>query len=175
VVPSGVRLDREAQVTFADNFKQSTHLGYLAILRIVLGCQFFYLGWEKVSGEFIHGQLLPAQLMRGVAKDPFAWHRAFIDGFVLPHSTFFTYLVAFGELAIGTSLILACLVRVSSSFGAFHNLNIFLAIALASGGAQLRLNLTFIFLHLVFVFASAGRSLGLDGILHRKFPRRRLF
>lgn len=162
-------------MSFLTNFRRSTSLGYLAILRIMLGCEFFYLGWEKVFGAFLQGGLLPAQLKRGVGGDPFAWHRAFINGFVLPHATFFSYLVAFGELAIGISLLFGCLVRVSSSFGAFHNLNIFLAISMATGGSQLRLNLTFIVLHLVFVFASAGRSLGLDGILHRRFPRTRLF
>ena len=41
------------------------------------------------------------------------WHRAFIEGFAVPHANFFS-----------------CLVRVSSIFGAFYNANISLAVAL---------------------------------------------
>jgi hypothetical protein len=28
---------------------------------------------------------LPRQLLNGIQKDPLAWHRAFIEGFVIPH------------------------------------------------------------------------------------------
>jgi uncharacterized membrane protein YphA (DoxX/SURF4 family) len=162
-------------VSLADNFKQNTYLGYLAIARIMVGYHFLSVSWPKLTGRFMGGEVLPQDLLTTVAKDPFAWHRAFIVGFVIPHSQFFTHLVAFGEFAIGLSLVFGCLVRISSSFGAFHNLNIYLAIAYANGGSQLGLNRLFIVLHLLFVFSSAGRSFGLDGLLRKRFPRCRLF
>jgi uncharacterized membrane protein YphA (DoxX/SURF4 family) len=84
-------------------------------------------------------------------------------------------LVAYGELAIGLSLLFGCLVRISAAFAAFHNLNILLAIAWANGGPQLGLNRIFIIMELVFVFAAAGRAWGLDGFLKRRFPRNPLF
>jgi uncharacterized membrane protein YphA (DoxX/SURF4 family) len=113
--------------------------------------------------------------MRGAPKDPFALHRSFILGFVVPHVHFFSYLVIFGEIAIGTSLLLGCLVRISSSFGAFHNLNILLAIGWGGPSSVMGINRTFIFLHLVFVLSSAGRVLGVDGFLHKQFPASILF
>jgi thiosulfate dehydrogenase [quinone] large subunit len=155
--------------------KQTTYLLYLAIPRIFVGYHFIGVAWAKLSRGFLNGKDLSAQLLQTVGKDPVGWHRHFILGFVLPHSAFFSYLVPLGELAIGISLVLGCLVRLSSLFGAFHNLNILFAIALASSGAQVAVNEIFIVLHLMFVFASAGRVIGMDCILKKGFPRSWLF
>jgi uncharacterized membrane protein YphA (DoxX/SURF4 family) len=114
-------------------------------------------------------------MMRTAPKDPLAWHRAFIMGFVVPHAHFFSYLVAFGEVAIAISLITGCLVRVSSLFGAFHNANIYFSVALAAGGATMMYGRLLILLHIVFVCSSAGRVLGLDGLLKKRYPRSWLF
>jgi uncharacterized membrane protein YphA (DoxX/SURF4 family) len=162
-------------MSLAENFKQRTYLGYVALVRILLGYHFLGTGSDKLLGGFLSGRMLLSDLIRGAPKDPLPWHRDFIMGVVVPHVHFFSYLVTFGELAIGTSLLLGCLVRISSSFGAIHNTNILLAVAWGGPGSVLGINRTFILLHLVFVFTSAGRALGLDGLLHKWFPRSRLF
>jgi thiosulfate dehydrogenase [quinone] large subunit len=164
----------EGSVSLWNHFNQRTYLGYLAIPRIAVGYFFIQVGWAKLNPRFLSGQLLVAQLGRA-ASDPISWHRDFILHTVIPHAHLFGYLVCFGEIAIGVSLVLGCLVRVSSCFGAFHNLNIYLAIAIPNGGPMVGLNRIYIILHLMFVFASAGRSLGLDGILKKRFPRSWLF
>lgn len=162
-------------MSLVSNFKQRTYLGYLAILRIAVGYHFITAAWPKVTGKFLTGQTLAEELTKTAMKDPFAWHKSFILGFVVPHAHSFSHLVAFGELAIGISLLLGCLVRISASFGAFHNLNILLAIAIANGGPQLGINRIFIILQLVFAFSSAGLALGVDGLLKRWFPNSKLF
>ena len=99
-----------------DTFHQKTWLGYLAFVRIFVGVQFLMVGWPKVAGgHFLsqNGHAFAEELLRTAPKDPLAWHRAFITGFVVPHAHFFSYLVAFGEVAIAISLITGCLVRVS--------------------------------------------------------------
>jgi len=68
-------------------------------------------------------------------------------GFVVPHANFFSYLVAFGELAIALSLIFGCLLRISSIFRAFHNPNICFAVAVASGGATMNYDRLLVLLH----------------------------
>jgi thiosulfate dehydrogenase [quinone] large subunit len=159
----------------SENFRQNSYAGYLAIVRILVGYHFLEVGWPKVARGFYRGDSLPRQLA-DAAADPFGWHRDFILNVVVPHPVFFSHLVAFGEVAIGLSLLTGCLVRVASLFGAFHNFNIWLAVAIPSGnGVQIRLNRLYIFLHLLFVVAAAGRSLGVDGWLKKKFPRCRLF
>ena len=157
------------------NFKQPTYLGYLAILRIAIGYHFLTVAWPKVTGAFVGGGTLAAEITKGVMKDPIGLHRAFIQAVVLPHPVFFGHLVAYGELAIGLSLIFGCLTRISASFAAFHNLNILLAIAWANGGPQLGLNRIFIVMEIVFVCAAAGRAWGLDGLLKERFPKSPVF
>jgi thiosulfate dehydrogenase [quinone] large subunit len=161
--------------SLARNFKERTYLGYIALVRILVGYHFLGTGFDKFFGNFLSGRSLLNDLTRGAPKDPFAWHHAFITGFVIPHVHFFSYLVTFGEIAIGISLFAGCLVRVSSSFGAIHNMNIWLAIGWGGPGSVIGINRTFVLLHLIFVFSSAGRALGIDGFLHRKFPRTKLF
>jgi thiosulfate dehydrogenase (quinone) large subunit len=163
-------------MSLADNFKQSTYLGYLAILRIFVGYHFLNSAWNKLTRDhFLQGHSLSTRLLGPVANDPNAWHQAFINGFVLQHSLFFSYLIPLGEVAIGISFVLGCMVRLSSPFAAFLNLNILFAIAIPGGGAQVGLNRIFIVLDLMFFFSSAGRSLGLDAILKKWFPRSWLF
>jgi len=153
------------------NFRQPTYLGYLAIIRIAIGYHFVLTGWQKISTGFGASQL-SAQLMEGASRDMFAWHRDFIVGWVVPNASWFSQLVAYGEFAIGLSLLFGCLVRLGAGFGAFHNLNIYMSIA---AGPQVGLNRLFVIAQLVFVAASAGRALGLDGWLHRRFPKSPLF
>jgi uncharacterized membrane protein YphA (DoxX/SURF4 family) len=157
------------------NFKQPTPLGYIALIRIAVGYHFLTVALGKLNGRYLNGKGLANQLMGGISKDPFAWHQAFIRSQVLPHVHFFNYLTAFGELAIAVSLLTGCLVRIASLFGAFYQANIYLSLAVAAGGATLGLNRLFILLHLIFVASSAGRALGVDGILKKGFPRSWLF
>ena len=162
-------------MSLAENFKQRTYLGYVALVRILLGYHFLGTGFDKLFGNFLSGRTLLSDMIRGASKDPLPWHRDFIMGVVVSHVHFFSYLVTFGEIAIGISLLVGCLVRVSSSFGAVHNMNIWLAIGWGGPGSVIGINRTFVLLHLIFVFSSAGRALGIDGFLHRKFPRTKLF
>ena len=162
-------------MSLSTNFKQPTYLGYLAIIRIAVGYHFIMASWPKITGPYTQGHVLPEELAKTMAKDPFAWHRAFLTGFVIPHAHFFSNLIAFGEMAIGISLLVGCLVRISSLFGAFHNFNILLAVGIPAGAAQLGINRLYVVIHIIFVIASAGRSLGLDGFLHRRFPGSKLF
>ena len=161
--------------SITENFQQNSYAGYLAIVRILVGYHFLEVGWPKVARGFYTGDSLPGRLV-DATLDPLGWHRAFIFDVVVPNPVLFSYLVAFGEVAIGLSLLTGCLVRVASLFGAFHNFNILFAIAIpAANGVQIRLNRLYIFLHLLFVIAAAGRSLGVDGWLKKKFPRCWLF
>jgi thiosulfate dehydrogenase (quinone) large subunit len=157
------------------NFKQSTSLGYLALVRFAVGYHFLGVAIPKLSSGFLNGKVLANQLAAGIGKDPFAWHRAFIQGQVLPHAHLFNYLTTFGELAIGLSLVTGCLVRVASFFGAFYQANILLSVGFAAGGALFALNRLYILLHVIFVLASAGRAWGLDCLLKKGFPKSRLF
>jgi thiosulfate dehydrogenase [quinone] large subunit len=154
-----------------EHFQQRTYLVFLAIARISIGYHFTVAGWAKVSRGFNAENLL--RFIGNPENDPFPWHRAFIEGFVVPNAGWFSQLVAYGELAIGLSLLTGCLVRVASAFGALENLNIYLAVA--DSTPDYALHRIYVILHVAFVLAAAGRVLGLDYWLHRRFPRSKLF
>lgn len=170
---SGQAAQAQGTSSLRQNFQQPTSLGYLALIRIMFGIHFLIVGTPKVLG--MTGESLAGQLARSAARDPLPFHRDFILGFVVPHADAFSDVVAYGEIAIGISLVIGLLVRVSTVFGVFHNVNILLALAIPAGGSQMGINLLFIVAQLVFLFSAAGRSLGVDGRLKRTFPRSSLF
>jgi len=55
------------------------------------------------------------------------WYADFLKGFVMHHVVVFSYMVAFGELAVGVALILGVVSGVSAFFGCFMNMNYMLA------------------------------------------------
>lgn len=160
----------------ATHFQQTTYLGYLVLPRLAVGYVFLGVGWGKFTRpRFLGTDALAQQLSVSVLKDPISWHREFIQAVVIPHSSYFSYLVCFAEIAIGVSLILGCLTRLASAFGAFYSLNGILTIALSGGFIPTGLNLICIPLFLAFSFAGAGRVLGMDALLRKKYPQSWLF
>ncbi len=55
------------------------------------------------------------------------WYATFLKDFVMHHLVVFSYMVAFGELAVGVALILGAVTGVAAFFGCFMNMNYMLA------------------------------------------------
>jgi thiosulfate dehydrogenase (quinone) large subunit len=91
----------------------------LALLRIGVGAFFLIFAEYKVFGtQFTrHGgfQFWINQFLQEGGAYPFI--TSILRGFVLPHATAIAFLVAYGELAIGVSLVLGMLVRPASIAG----------------------------------------------------------
>jgi uncharacterized membrane protein YphA (DoxX/SURF4 family) len=91
----------------------------LAILRIAVGAMFLIFSEYKVFGTrfTLHGGFelwINRFLQDGAAYPIFV---PVLQKVVLPHARPIAFLVAFGELAIGLSLVLGILVRTASVFG----------------------------------------------------------
>ena len=96
----------------------------LAFLRIAVGILFLNFGQYKVFGtQFtLHGgfqEWIHRFLQDGAAYPVFI---PVLQHFVLPHATPIAFLVAYGELAIGVSLIAGIWVRAASAFGLLYML-----------------------------------------------------
>jgi thiosulfate dehydrogenase (quinone) large subunit len=91
----------------------------LAFLRIGVGAFFLIFGEYKVFGtQFtLHGgfQFWITKFLQEGGAYPFL--TSILRNFVLPHATPIAFLVAYGELAIGISLVLGILVRPASIAG----------------------------------------------------------
>jgi len=118
-----------SRLLFAD-----TRLAWLwLILRIYIGWQWIQAGYEKITsplwvgteaGKALTGFLLGAmQKSTGAHPDVSNWYSAFIHNFVLPSVVTFSYLVSFGELLVGISLIFGIFTGVAAFFGGFMNMN----------------------------------------------------
>ncbi|WP_224753999.1 DoxX family membrane protein [Paenibacillus terricola] len=100
------------------------------IIRLYLGYAWINAGWHKLTNEnwvgskagtgltgFVNGALGKA----ADGKDVTGWYASFLENMVLPHAKVFSYIVAFGETAVGLGLILGLLTGVAAFFGAFMN------------------------------------------------------
>ena len=90
----------------------------LAVLRIAIGCLFLIFAEYKVFGtQFtLHGGF-QYWINQFIAGGAYPFMLPVLKYFVLPHATAIAFLVAYGELALGLSLVLGILVRVTSICG----------------------------------------------------------
>jgi thiosulfate dehydrogenase [quinone] large subunit len=97
----------------------------LAVLRVSIGCIFLIFAEYKVFGtQFtLHGGF-EYWINLFVAGGAYPFMLPVLKGFVLPHATAISFVVAYGELAIGLSLVLGILVRAASACGALYMLTL---------------------------------------------------
>jgi thiosulfate dehydrogenase [quinone] large subunit len=112
-------------------------------IRLFLGFAWIEASWHKIDpsgpgGWITNGGSALAAYWQNAVKVPeagagrppisFEWYRDFIN-FLLNghHQTWFAWLVAFGEMAVGIGLVLGALVGVAAFFGALMNMSFLLA------------------------------------------------
>ena len=96
----------------------------LAALRIAVGVLFLFFGEYKVFGpKFIFGGGFEGWIHRFLDEGgAYPWMAPVLRGFVLPHARPLAGLVAYGELAIGVSLVLGVASRLASACGCVYML-----------------------------------------------------
>jgi thiosulfate dehydrogenase [quinone] large subunit len=101
----------------------------LAMLRIGIGVLFLIFGEYKVFGtQFTLGGGFEGWIDRFLADGTaYPFMQPLLRGFVLPHKTAIAFLVAYGELAIGLSLVLGILLRAASVAGLLYMLALLLS------------------------------------------------
>lgn len=103
------------------------------LVRVYVGWQWILAGWEKVTSPVWTGSHAGVALQGFVAgslkktvgphPDVASWYGAFLHNVVIPHVAVFSYVVAFGELAVGIGLLLGMFTGIAAFFGAFMNMN----------------------------------------------------
>jgi thiosulfate dehydrogenase [quinone] large subunit len=136
------------------------------LLRFYVGYEWFMAGWGKVTspawvgpqaGTAIQGFLAGAlKNTMGAHPSVSSWYAYFLANIAIPHPVFFSYFVAYGEVAVGAGLILGAFTGIAAFFGAFMNLNYLFAGTVSSNPFLL-----FIQLFLILAWRNAG-WLGID-------------
>ncbi len=101
-----------------DRAPTTTNDRVLAGLRIAVGVLFLLFGQYKVFGrQFTFGGGFEDWIHRFLEDGAYPLMVPVLKGVVLQHPTGIALLVAYGELAIGLSLVLGLLSRLASAFG----------------------------------------------------------
>jgi thiosulfate dehydrogenase (quinone) large subunit len=155
---------------------------WLAVLRIVVGLYFVKSLVTKMTLVMLGGVLpipmvsdrwldvMPKIVTRQASENPLLFYKQFLEGTVLPNSSTFAQLTAWGETVAGIGLTLGLLTGVASIVGLILVVNYGLATQWMSPGQQ-GFHLVLFFLMLTFFFARAGRTWGLDAWLAQRNPR----
>lgn len=155
---------------------------WLAVLRIVVGLYFVKSLVTKMSFVMLGGifpvpvvserwlSVMPKIVTRQASENPLVFYKHFLEGTVLPNSSMFAQLTAWGETVAGIGLTLGLLTGIASLVGLVLVTNYGLATQWMSPGQQ-GFHLVLFFLMLAFFFARAGRTWGVDGWLARRKPR----
>ncbi len=149
-------------------FSQRALGNCLALFRVFIGIKFLTLGYSKLG--MLHSHMMATMLTQWGTdpKNPFHSYQQFLLHTAVPNSDIFTILVITGEMTVGFALILGLATRFAALVGFVMNANYLLATA--SIGSAWLVNQTFMAIELLFFFTAAGRILGFDAILARRFP-----
>jgi len=105
------------------------------VIRMYVGAEWFLAGWEKVtspawgtSGKALGGFVAGA-LAKSAGPNPAVqgWYSWFLQNSVLSNAGLFSFLVSWGEVAVGLGLLFGILTGIAAGFGVLMNLNYLLA------------------------------------------------
>jgi uncharacterized membrane protein YphA (DoxX/SURF4 family) len=155
---------------------------WLALLRIVVGLYFVKSLVTKMTVGMLGGILpfpevserwvtvMPKIVAKQASENPLSFYKHFLEGVVLPNSSLFAHLTAWGETVAGIGLTLGLLTGLASIVGLLLVINYGLATQWMSPGQQ-GFHLVLFFLMLAFFFARVGRTWGVDGWIAQRNPR----
>ena len=136
----------------------------LVLVRITVGAILLFAGWPKVSGG-VSDQLVTSTGAAFASAPGIV--RAWGQNVVLPHPTFFSHLIAYGELFGGLAMFLGALTRIAGVAVFFQFVNFYFA----GPESQRFFVLLLAVSGLGCAISHAGRKCGLDVFLAGKLPR----
>ncbi len=152
---------------------------YLVLLRLFFGYYFLRqavsklrVGWLGMPIDVAQPTARPvlATILDQFAHaNPYPPYKRFLLKVVIPRADAFRYLIVFGEMAIGISLLSGTLTRLGALFGIFANFNYLAMKGLRSEEAGI--DQAFIAGLVVTLLSNPGRVLGVDAELRRIWPR----
>lgn len=135
-----------------------------ALLRIVTGVAFATSASFKLrAGHEGFTETMAWMINERWVEDSWVFYRPFLETVVIPNAEIFSFLVTWGEAAIGAALILGFVTRAASAFALFISLNIIMASGAVPAAPQA--DWAFVLAALTIFATRAGRTWGLDGVI----------
>lgn len=143
--------------------------GLLVLLRVYLGVIFLVAVRPKFGADPAFRDRLVRIVTTFVERSAHDFYRPFLEGIVLPNAGLFAGLVMAGELLTGLALVTGTATRLAAGVAMFITLNYMLAKGSwfwtpSSNDAA------FFLIGLVVLLSAAGRTLGMDRFLAKRYP-----
>lgn len=135
-------------------------------LRLAIGFLFLWAGYEKIETE-LSGKYATTGFLKYAVSGPFA---TFFNG--LAGNPAVEYLLVYGELLIGVSIMFGIFTRVGGISGLLMNFLFWVSQLPVQHNPIVNDYVIYMFVFLAFVFMVPGRFLGLDGLLQTAFQGR---
>jgi len=146
-----------------------------ALVRMATGLIFIAEGAGKMLGGFVRGGF--ARQTTEMLSQAWPFWAAFLRAVVLPHAGLFAWVIAAGELAVGTGLLIGLWTRAAAAGGALLMLSILLAQSYPAAGASwdkwITAGLTTKFALLLLILIGAGDSGRVWGLDANRYGGRR--
>ena len=154
---------------------RATAPGWVVVpLRFYFGAAFLSAASNKVgSANWSHWPEWMAGVIADRLPEVTPLYRPFLTGVVVPHVTFFAPFVALTEIAVGVALILGGATRLAAAVGILLTTNYFLLDGMSV--VDVSNDAAFIVGLAILVITAAGRVLGFDAFLSRRWPRSKLW
>ena len=139
--------------------------------RLLLGFLLTFGGWTWIHRADPAGYL--SEAVSGMVDQgrPVGIYEPFLRSVVLPHAGVFAFLVGWGELLSGLSLLLGAASRLGAAVAAFQVINY----GLMGGTTSLFLHGLFALVLATTVYSRSGRRFGVDRWLYRQWPDARIW
>jgi uncharacterized membrane protein YphA (DoxX/SURF4 family) len=140
----------------------------LVFLRFYLGMIFLVAGIPKIQEDFATRL---AEFLRSVAlTHSYVFYQEFAQRELLPHVRLFAGFVTWAEVLVGAALVLGFGTRVASAVAVVLLLNYMLAKG-AWFGSPASNDAALMAIAVALIMGAAGRTLGVDAVLARRWPR----
>lgn len=153
------------------NLRERAPLWPISASRILIGILWLYsLRW-KLPPNFVpaDGPGLMDWLQLEVQHPAFGFYGDFVSTVVIPNFTLFAWLIFALELLVGLSLLTGTLTRLGGLVGLLLALNLGIGLLEVPGEWPWSYIMLAMW-HGTFIITAAGRTLGVDGWLIKRFP-----
>ena len=141
----------------------SSHCWLFVLARIYLGISFLFSD---------HGNARPNELasfLKYAQRNGYGWYQNLLNSVVVPHSATFGMLVVIAEIYVGIALVLGITTRLAALVALFLLINYLCAKGAVPWGPGI--DQSDIILAFIILLSDAGRTLGLDKLIARRFPK----
>ena len=142
----------------------------ILILRLVAGLLFLHMGIQKYNEGWFSSSVHLQTALAGYEQQATGYHKLYMDSVALPHAGVWSRTIPAGEFLLGSSLVLGCLVPVSTVAGIFMLINFCAANGSLYSFAFFETPWSALILAtlLILLLARAGRWAGIDSLLAKK-------